>query len=75
MANAKKCDICGEFYAASKVNQGLRAYDFRDTNVVILIHVNPNSGATNDQPTRTEEMEACPTCMRKIEALIDDMKA
>lgn len=66
MANAKQCDICGEFYAAAKVaDRRLGSYEFRDTDGVILIHANPTS---------TEEMETCPKCMEKIKEFVDGMK-
>jgi hypothetical protein len=64
MANAKQCDICGDFYAATKVDRGLRAYDFRDTDAVVLIH------AAAD----TEEMETCPKCMNKIKTFVLGMR-
>ena len=74
MANAKQCDICGEFYAASKVDRSLRAYEYRDTDAVILINAGSSSGMADDQPIRNEEMESCPKCMRKIKEFIDGMK-
>lgn len=64
MANAKQCDICKNFYAASRIDRRLGSYEFRDTDGVILIHTNSDN----------EELETCPECMEKIKAFINDMK-
>lgn len=75
MANAKQCDICSGFYAASKTNRRLGSYEYADTDAVILIRNNPSADASDDRPLRNEELETCPKCMGKIKAFIDSMKA
>lgn len=74
MANAKQCDICGDFYAAHKLSKKLRGYDIQDTGMIMLFDPDPNAEYPRDVETCREEMETCPNCMRKIKAFIASMK-
>ena len=64
MANAKQCDICKKFYAASKVDRRLGTLGIRDTSAIVLCDINKDA----------EELETCPECMEKIKAFINDME-
>lgn len=74
MANAKKCDICGAFYAAHKLSRKLRDYNIQDTAAIILFDPDPNSNYVGEVEESREAFETCPVCMRKIKTFIDNMK-
>ena len=76
MANAKKCDICGTFYAAHKLSKKLRGYDMVDTATITLYNPDPNAEYPGDIDPReiNQILEACPECMENIMEFISAMK-
>lgn len=73
MANAKQCDVCGDFYAAHKLSKKLRGYDIRDTAAIILFDPDPDATYPGDLEGIDEGFETCPKCMTKIKNFIADM--
>jgi hypothetical protein len=75
MANAKKCDICGKFYAAHKLSRKLRGLDMRDTSTVVLLDLDyQETDDVFDINSDKVTMETCPECMAKIKKFIESMK-
>lgn len=74
MANAKQCDICGDFYAAHRLSNKLRGYDIRDTAAIILFDPDPNADHPGDLDGIQEALETCPNCIARIKEFIAAMK-
>ena len=72
MANAKQCDICGNFYAAHKNSKKLRSWDMYDSAVISIYDPEPNKECPDDDDRIT--METCPKCMARIREFIASMK-
>lgn len=74
MANAKQCDICGDFYAAHRLSNRLIRFDIRDTAAIILFDPDPNADNPGDLDGIQEALETCPKCMARIKEFVAAMK-
>lgn len=74
MANAKQCDICGDFYAAHRLSRQLRGCGVEDTAAIVLIDPNPNANYLGEVEEDREQLETCPNCMARIKEFIAAMK-
>ena len=63
MANAKKCDICGQYYDVPEPIEGLLYDDFRNTSMVRVLR---RTDDRFNKPHDVMQFDSCESCLQDV---------